>query len=44
MVAEGLVAEHTGEWSAHMPRDVPEGLEPPPQSVADVEGSQYGTA
>ena len=36
--------ENKGELSVCMPNGFPEDVEPPPQSVADIERSQYKTA
>ena len=45
MMAGGPAAEeNTGESNVCMPSGFPEDVEPPPQSVADVERSQYRTA
>ena len=45
VMAGGPAAEeHTGESNVCMPSGFPEDVEPPPQSVADVERSQYKAA
>ena len=45
MMAESLaVEENKGELSVRMPSGFPEDVEPPPQSVADTERSQYKAA
>ena len=45
MTAEGLsVEENEGELKAGIPSGFPANVEPPPQSVADVERSQHKAA
>ena len=45
MMAGGPAAgENKGELSVRMPNGFPEDVEPPPQSVADIERSQYKAA
>ena len=44
LMAGGPAADKKGELSARMPSGFPEHVEPPPQSVADVERSQYRAA
>ena len=45
MMAGGPAAEENkGELSVRMPSGFPEDVEPPPQSVADTERSQYKAA
>ena len=45
MVAGGTAAEdNIGESNVCMPSGIPEDVKPPPQSVADVERSQYKAA
>ena len=45
MMAEGPAVEENKEVSnVCTPSGFPEDVEPPPQSVADVEGSQYKAA
>ena len=44
LMAGGPAEDKKGELSARMPSGFPEHVEPPPQSVADVERSQYRAA
>ena len=44
LMAGGPAAENKGGLSVCMPSSFPEDVEPPPQSVADVECSQYTAA
>ena len=44
LMAGGSAADNKGELTVRMPSGFPEHVEPPPQSVADVERSQYKAA
>ena len=44
MAGAPAAEENKGELSVRMPSGFPEDVEPPPQSVADIERSQYKPA